>query len=278
MHGAARKFAQPQWQGEAAPGKILLIHAEQGFGDTLQFCRYAPLAAARGLRVILQVQKPLASLLQTLPGIAQVIAQGEAPPRFDLHIPMLSLPLVFGTDLASIPAPAALQADAGSVALWHARLPPGPRIGLAWAGSPDLIADRQRSIPPAALAPLFGVTGVNFISLQKTGPALPEGFAVFNAMDEMEDFSGTAALVENLDLVLTVDTAIAHLAASLGKPVWLLNRFDGCWRWLRGRADSPWYPTVTIFRQSRPGDWTSVLAEVTQRLRATAPPAHIQAN
>lgn len=271
MSGARRAFTQPQWQGEAASGKTLLIHAEQGLGDTLQFCRYVRLAKARGLRVMLEVQKPLVRLLQDLPGADRVIAQGKSPPRFDLHIPMLSLPRIFKTDIDTIPPPAGLRADAALSAHWRRHLAvnlgQGLKVGLAWAGAPELLADRQRSIPPQLLAPLLGVSGVNFLSLQKSGPAAPAQFLLLDEMAQMEDFAATAALVTNLDLVITVDTAVAHLAAALGRPVWLLDRFDGCWRWLRDRTDSPWYPGMTIFRQPRPGHWASVLEEVADRLR-----------
>ncbi len=285
MRKAARVFACPQWRGEAAQGRTLLIHAEQGFGDTLQFCRYAPLAAARGLRVILEVPGPLVRLLRSLPGVDQVIEQGQTLPDFNLHCPMLSMPLAFGTTVATIPhAPSTLQADPAQVATWQARLAAmgqrGPRIGLVWAGSsrihaPALAAtDRRRSLPPERLAPLVEIPGLHFFSLQKDGPAAPDGFPLTDFMPEMRDFADTAALIATLDLVISVDTAIVHLAASLGKPVWMLDRFDHCWRWLPGRRDSPWYPTLLVTRQQRPGDWTPVLAEVADRLRGLATFAH----
>lgn len=271
MRGAQRVFVQPQWQGEAAPGRVLLIHAEQGFGDTLQFCRYAALAAARGLRVIMEAQEPLVRLLQGLPGVEQVIAQGATPQRFDLHIPMLSLPRVFDTEIETIPAaPSYLHADAAMATAWRERLAGslGLRVGLVWAGSPYLAADRQRSLPPAQLAPLFAVPGVKFFSLQKSGPAAPADFPMCDFMPEMEDFSATAALIANLDLVISVDTAIAHLAAGLGRPVWLMNRFDSCWRWFANRQDSPWYPTMRIYRQIRPDDWDYVVTEIARDIQS----------
>ncbi len=270
-----RNLAQPQWRGEAAEGRTLLIHAEQGFGDTLQFCRYAAMAAARGLRVILEVQRPLLRLLGNLAGVDRVIARGEALPEFDLHCPMLSLPLAFGTTLASIPAPGAyLHADAAQTAAWRARLiatgVQGPRIGLAWAGNAALPTDRRRSLAPARLAPLVALPGLHFVSLQKDGPAAPGAFRLTDFTQELGDFADTAALVANLDLVISVDTATAHLAAALGRPVWLLDRFDPDWRWLRGRRDSPWYPTLRLYRQPRPGDWDPVVAEVLRDLAAVA--------
>ncbi len=280
MRQARRPFPQPQWRGEAAGGRTLLIHAEQGFGDTLQFCRYAPLAAARGWRVVLEVQRPLARLLRSLDPAVQVVERGDALPDFDMHCPMLSLPLAFGTTLESIPAADAyLRADPVQAATWQMRLaamaPRGPRVGLAWAGSPRLhapstsatVADRRRSMPPEQLGRLFDVDGVHFFSLQKDGPKPPAAFPLTDAMGEMGDFTDTAALVANLDLVISVDTAVVHLAAALGKQVWLLDRFDPCWRWLTRRRDSPWYPTLRLYRQTLPGDWGPVLDAAVQDLR-----------
>jgi tetratricopeptide (TPR) repeat protein len=276
-----RNFPQPQWQGEPAAGRTLLLHAEQGYGDTLQFCRYALPAAAAGLRVILAVPPPLVRLLRTLPRVAEVVALGERLPAFDLHCPLLSLPLAMRTTLATIPSAVAyLRADADDAAAIGARLAgllgPGLRVGLAWAGNPRRHArmasatDRRRSIDPELLAPLFAVAGVQFVSLQKDGPAAPAHLPLLDLMPQMQDFADTAALIANLDLVIAVDTAVVHLAAALGKPVWLLDRHDPCWRWLLGRRDSPWYPTLRIYRQPSPGDWARVLAEAAQDLRRRA--------
>jgi Flp pilus assembly protein TadD len=275
---ARRGFAQPVWDGRTC-GKTLLIHAEQGFGDTLQFCRYAPLAAARGLRVILEVPGVLAELLGGLPGVAQVVARGDALPAFDVHAPMLSLPYIFGTVLETVPGTVAyLAADAQAAAAMAARLgrtgKTGLRAGIVWAGNSYREAagmaavDRRRSIAPDRLAPLLDVPGVHFVSLQKDRPA-PAAFGLTDFMDDIGDFAGTAALVDNLDLVIAVDTAVAHLAGALGKPVWLLNRYDSEWRWMLGRADSPWYPTMRIFRQAGPGDWDGVIEEVARALAMT---------
>jgi len=286
LRPAVRNFAQPQWLGEAAEGRTLLIHAEQGFGDTLQFCRYAPLAAARGLRVILGVPQPLVRLLGTLAGVDQVCADTAGLPEFDLHSPMLSLPLAFRTTLATIPADVPyLHADPAQAAAWAARIAaaaqpchngPGLRVGIVWAGNARLhqptasLIDRRRSIDPQLLAPLADIPGIRFFSLQKDGPAAPAGFPLIDLMGEMGDFADTAALIANLDLVVSVDTAVAHLAGALGKPVWLLDRYDACWRWLVGRTDSPWYPALRIYRQPRPGDWETVVAEVARDLRHAA--------
>jgi tetratricopeptide (TPR) repeat protein len=281
MVAAHRSFAQPQWRGEDGQGRTLLIHAEQGLGDTLQFCRYAPLVAARGLRVVMQVQDALVRLVRDLPGVAAVVGYSEKLPPFDLHCPMLSLPLAMGTTVETIPAATPyLHADPAQVAGWRARLAAmgdrGPLVGLAWAGNPRTnmpfltSIDRRRSIAPERLAPLFAVPGLRFVSVQKDGPKAPENYPLTDFMDEMTDFADTAALVANLDLVVTVDTAIVHLAGALGKPVWMLDRFDTCWRWLQGRRDSPWYPALRLYRQTQPGDWESVLAEVADDLRRFA--------
>jgi len=264
-----RPFPQPQWRGEPATGQTLLIHAEQGFGDTLQFCRYAPLAAARGLRVVLEVPQSLVRLLRDLPGIDMVVVRGESLPPFDLHCPMMSLPLAFGTTLKSIPAASPyLHADPAQAASWQARLAatgrPGPRVGLAWSGRATNPRDHQRSLGPAQLAPLLGIPSLHLVSLQRGGTAP----TLTDWMEDMPDFADTAALVDQLDLVVTVDTAVAHLAAALGREVWMLDRFNPDWRWLDGRPDSPWYPSLRIYRQPRPGDWTTVVEAVARDLRA----------
>jgi tetratricopeptide (TPR) repeat protein len=275
--GARRSFAQPQWRGEATEGRTLLIHAEQGFGDTLQFCRYAVLAAARGPRVILEVQPPLVRLLRGLAGACSVVGRGEDLPAFDLHCPMLSLPLALGTTLTTIPGAASyLCADVALVENWRSRLVEmgdrGSRIGVAWAGKASNTADSRRSMAPKGLARLFEISGLRFFSLQKDGPTAPAHMPIIDFMGDVDDFADTAALIANLDLVISVDTAVAHLAAALGKPVWLMDRFDACWRWLDGRRDSPWYPRLRIYRQPRPGDWDSVLSEVVHDLRDLAEP------
>jgi Glycosyltransferase family 9 (heptosyltransferase) len=199
-------------------------------------------------------------------------------PDFDLHCPMLSMPLALRTTIATIPGTEPyLHGDEAQVQAWQTRLAAmarqGPRIGLVWAGGARLnrpsaaAVDRRRSLPPDRLAPLFNLAGLHFFSLQSGGPPAPDAFPLTDFMHEMKDFGDTAALIANLDLIIAVDTAVAHLAAALGKPVWLLDRFDPCWRWLDGRRDSPWYPTLQIYRQPKPGDWDAVLAEVAGDLR-----------
>jgi tetratricopeptide (TPR) repeat protein len=277
-----RRFGAPQWMGEDIAGRRLLIHAELGFGDTLQFCRYAPLAVARGAEVVLEVPPQLLRLVADSmagPGL-RVVTQspgfpgGDGLPDFDLHCPMLSLPLAFGTTLATIPARVPyLTAAPERVAAWSQRLAalPGPRIGLAWAGNPRNPMDRERSLTLDALAPLGAVSGASFVSLQKGEAAAqaaraPGGLVLHDVTAALEDFADTAALVVALDLVISVDSAVAHLAGALGKPVWLLNRFDSDWRWLLGRADSPWYPSLRIFRQPVLRDWAGVIAQVRDAL------------
>ncbi|WP_305123470.1 tetratricopeptide repeat protein [Roseomonas sp. GC11] len=267
-----RDFPQPRWRGEHAAGRRLLLHAEQGLGDTLQFCRYAELAAERGLRVVMEVQPSLRRLLQGLPGTEAVLARGEPLPEFDLHCPLLSLPLAFGTLPHTIPQRVPyLRAEAAEVLLWRQRLEArgkkGPRIGIAWAGSPKLARDRLRSIDPALLVPLLNMPGLHFINLQKGGTPAPAEAPLTDLMPEVQDFAETAALMASLDLIISVDTAVAHLAGALGKPVWMLDRFAPDWRWLEGRADSPWYPTMRIYRQPAPRQWGPVLEAVQRDLR-----------
>jgi tetratricopeptide (TPR) repeat protein len=263
---AARAYPQPQWRGEAGEGRALLLWAEQGFGDTIQFCRYAALAHDRGFRVVLEVQPPLARLLKDVQGVDQLVAQGEPLPPFDLHCPLLSLPLALDTRLETIPGSAScLVADASEAVRWAGRLGDGLKVGIAWSGNPNTTAHARRSLPPDQLARLIGAPGARFVSLQKDAEP-PRGLPILDLMDEAGDFAVTAALIANLDLVISVDTAVAHLAGAMGKPVWLLDRFDPDWRWLLGRRVSPWYPTMTIYRQPSPGDWGAVVEAVTRDL------------
>ena len=282
---ARRGFAPPLWTGaQPIAGRTILLHAEQGFGDTLQFCRYVPLVAAQGARVVLEVQPPLARLLTRLEGVTQVVAHGDALPRFDLHCPLMSLPRAFATTPETVPGKLPyLTADPAQQAAWRDALAglDGRRVGLVWAGSarawlPHAMAlDRRRSMRLADMAPLGAVRGGSFVSLQLGPPAAqlnepPEGLPVHDVADRLGDFADTAALVANLDLVIAVDTAVAHLAGALGKPVWLLNRFDTCWRWLLGREDSPWYPTLRQFRRDAQEDWANVVGRVAAALEQFA--------
>ncbi|MEC4593437.1 glycosyltransferase family 9 protein [Nitrospirillum amazonense] len=276
MKAARRTYSQPRWRGQRAETgrSTLLLHAEQGMGDVLQFCRYAPLAAERGHAVVLEVYRPLLRLLHSLPGVAEgrvrLVATGDPLPPFDLHCPLMSLPLAFGTTLDTVPAATPyLAADPTDLSRWRDAVAaggPGLKIGLAWAGNPKTsVPDRRRSIDPTLLAPLADVPGVRLFSLQKEGAA-PAGLSLTDLMGGAADFADTAALISQLDLVISVDTAVAHLAGALGRPVWLLNRFDTDWRWLLGRDDSPWYPTLRQFRQTSPGDWQDPIARACDAL------------
>ena len=270
----ARQFAQPRWEGETSRDRVVLLHAEQGFGDVIQSCRYVPLVAERA-RVVLEVPPSLLRLLAGLGGVERIVAVGDPLPPFDLHCPLMSLPRVFGTRLDTIPARIPyLSAAPDRVAAWRERLVglPGRRVGLVWAGSPTASETlRTRSTTLDRLAPLGEVPGISFVSLQKGAAAAqtrtpPAGMIVHDWTDELTDFAETAALIEALDLVISIDTSVAHLAGALGKELWLLNRFNACWRWLLGRTDSPWYPTLRQFRQKRLGDWDGVMRNVQNAL------------
>ncbi len=273
-----RNFAQPQWEGEPLGDRLLLVHAEQGFGDTLQFCRYA---SRIGGRVIVEVQPELSRLLQNLAGVEAVIPRGHPLPKFDVHCPLMSLPgLVEPTPDPANHASPYISAESSEVEVWRERLAPlqGLRVGLVWAGGsrphqPTMeVVNRRRSMTLAMLAPLARVSGVSFVSLQKGDTAIeletaPEGLVLHDFTADLNDFADTAALVANLDLVISVDTAVAHLSAALGKPVWMANRFDSCWRWLTDRRSSPWYPTLTQFCQPEPGDWHAVAMNLAAALQ-----------
>lgn len=267
-----RHAHRPSWSGsEPVAGKTILLHSEQGYGDTLQFCRYAGLVEARGAHVVLEVPPALKALLSSLDGNPQLVAIGEPLPAFDLQCPLLSLPLAFGTDLATLPAPVPyLRADAARVRAWARRLDEGPRpgplnIGLAWSGNPTHNNDMNRSIVLAALAPLYAQRA-RFVSLhqqvrERDAAALADS-GMLDVGADLRDFADTAALIASLDLVISVDTSVVHLAGALGKPVWVLLPRVPDWRWLLTREDSPWYPTARLFRQDKPGDWPAVIERV----------------
>ncbi|ASU40161.1 hypothetical protein hmeg3_18960 [Herbaspirillum sp. meg3] len=305
MRKTQRYFTQPLWLGDGPlAGKTILLHSEQGFGDTLQFARYAPMLAERGARVILQVQPALKSLMANVKGVSAVLATGEQLPPFDLQCPLMSLPLACQTfSLNDIPDAGYLQQDPAKTESWKVRLGEKrkPRVGLVWSGSNPRVnspatkrLDAARSIPFNAMSPLLQNDQVEFFALQpqssinsplslnlgglssalKLG-GLSSGLTIggqrlVDYTRDLRDFSDTAALIDNLDLVISVDTAVAHLAGSLGKPVWLLNRYNTDWRWLLGRNDSPWYPSMRIFRQEKPGDWSKVIEDVRTELQQQA--------
>jgi tetratricopeptide (TPR) repeat protein len=278
VHRSPRVFSQPRWQGEALHGRRILLHAEQGLGDTIQFCRYAALVAARGGKVILQVQPQVERLLQSLAivrsGQAEMVPLGKKPPEFELECPLLSLPAVFATTVETVSWPGAyLGADPALANEKRVSLPdfrnlhPGERplrVGLAWAGNPRYKADAQRSIELKTLLPLLRTPGVTWISLQK-GPAaeqlsaISETALVWDASSEDEDLAETASTIATLDLVITTDTCIAHLAGAMAKPVWILLPHLSDWRWMQQLEISPWYPTARLLRQQTPADWDGVV-------------------
>lgn len=254
-----RSFDPPDWPGGDPAGKILLLSTEQGFGDALQFCRFASWLAERGARVLLRTNAPLVRLLRSLPGVERVLSFEEELPAFDYHLPVMSLPRLYGE--MAVPAPY-LFADPGP---WRDRLGalPGRKIGLTWSGNPRALQrsahllDARRSLKAADFSRLAGIEGITLVSLQKD--AKPEGLDIVDWTDELSDFADTASLVAGLDLVVSVDTSVAHLAGSLGKPVCILSRFDGCWRWLQGTDLTPWYSSAILFRQTRAGHWQEAL-------------------
>jgi tetratricopeptide (TPR) repeat protein len=263
-------LVSPAWWGDASlAGKTILLYPDGGLGDAIQFVRYVPLLAERGARIVLRVPDKLRSLMSGMPFVDQVIVDGEPLPPHDFHCPMIRLPLVLGTTLDTIPASRYLRADAARVAAWARRLGPRrrPRVGISWAGSKlNRGYNERRSIPLEALRPLADLD-CELISLQLPVPkhdrAALRAMPRLNRLGEsLTDFAEIAAVIENLDLVIAVDSAIAHLAGSLGKPVWLLLCYAAEWRWLTGRTDSPWYPTARLFRQTAPGDWDGVVADV----------------
>ena len=271
---SSRSFPQPLWLGKQdIEGKTLLVHAEQGLGDTLQFVRYAPELAGRGATVVLEVQPALKALLANSFGACRVLSEGEPLPDFDLHCPFLSLPLAFDTRLDGIPAQVPyLAAPAAAIEKWGHRLgrTDAPKIGIVWSGRSTHANDANRSIALSRLIPLAS-SGARLVSLQnevraEDASALAASPETLHFGAELEDFSDTAALVSLLDLVVSVDTSVAHLAGALGKPVWILLPFAPDWRWLLDREDSPWYPTARLFRQPRIGDWDSVLDRVGREL------------
>ncbi len=275
------RLPQAEWDGAPPAGRRIMLYAEQGLGDALQFCRFAETVAARGGRVILRVYPSLVRLLASLPGVVQVVSTEAPLPEFDLHLPLMSVPAVLGLDVDAIARRLPYLSPAlADLAPWRDRLArlAGVKVGLAWSGDPRPqdrdahLLDRRRSLTLAHFAELADIPGLSLVSLQKGQPAAqartpPSGMMLFDAAEWIDDFADTAALLANLDLVISVDTSVAHLAGALGKPVWILSRFDGCWRWLEDRDDSPWYPTARLYRQAAPGDWPPVVRRLAGDLR-----------
>src|ERR1051326_992357 len=274
-----RTLRQPLWLGTPPiAGKTILIHAEQGLGDTIQFARYAKPLTRAGAKVLLEVAPPLKQLLSGMDAATRVVAQGEALPPFDLHCPLASLPLAFKTELASIPVEVPyLAASAQRLEKWRARMDalPPPRIALAWSGNPAHANDRHRSIALSRLQPLCSLEGASFISVQRElregdAGALAGAARLVHLGDELADFADTAAVLALADLVISVDSAVAHLAGAMGRPVWILLPFSPDWRWMLAREDSPWYPTARLFRQPAIGDWASVIARARDEIARVA--------
>ena len=270
------ELPQPVWDGSDISGKTIFFYAEQGFGDTIQFIRFAFLVAEKGAKVIIECQKELKSLMHGAEGVDSVITREDPLPEFDVHCPLLSLPLVFHTTPADIPAHIPyMVADQELARKWKERICGDNsrlKVGIVWSGNPKYKADKFRSVLLNDLLQLWKVEGISFYSLQKGEAArqvkeLSEEIKLIDYTEEIHDFSDTAAWIENLDLVISVDTAVAHLAGALGKPVWTLLPYSPDWRWMMSRADSPWYPTMKLFRQPLPGDWRSVIHKLSEELR-----------
>ncbi|HVT88132.1 MAG TPA: tetratricopeptide repeat protein [Tepidisphaeraceae bacterium] len=261
------RFNKHMWDGGELNGQTILLHAEQGFGDAIQFIRYAPLVAQRGGKIIVECQRTLVKLLRSAPDVSAVFGKGEKLPEFDCHVPMLSLPRIFNTTLESIPATVPyLSVDEQLTSQWQSRLPNEAgirKIGLVWQGNPKHINNRNRSLSPTNFQPLINLPGVKCFSLQIGGAPVHN---VTDLASDLRDFADTAAALNELDLLITVDTAATHVAGAMGRPVWLLLPLIPDWRWLLDRADSPWYPTMRIFRQAKVGDWSDVMDQIMQAL------------
>jgi hypothetical protein len=270
-----KNFSQPQWDGSPLNGRTILLHTEQGLGDAIKFIRYVPLVAERGGKIVIVCFPELQKLFRSMPGNWRIVSPAQPFPVFDVHSPLLSLPRVLGTTLSNIPSAVPyLSGDAEKVRSWQHRLAshsPKLNVGLVWAGRPTQRNDRNRSVKLATFAPLGRIPGVRFFSLQKgeaasqtKAPSTP--LELIDWTQELNDFEDTAALIANLDLVISVDTAVAHLAGAMGKPIWTLLSSVPGWHWLLEREDSPWYPSMRLFRQTTRGDWDSVITRVAEAL------------
>jgi hypothetical protein len=269
-----RIFSEPAWDGNNQPGKTILLRAEQGFGDVFQFVRYAPMVRARCGKIVLECQAELADLMRGVKGVDVVAVRNQGLPHFDFHAALLDLPRLLGTTLTSIPADVPyLSAEPARVEKWtkiFAGDPPGMRVGLCWSGSPSFANNNARSLFLRDMDPLADLSGVTFVSMQKgaAAPQVADSTLRLKVIDHKPplDFNETAAMLASLDLVITVDTSVAHLAGALGRPVWVLLAFAPDWRWMLNRPDSPWYPTMRLFRQSNPKEWGPVVDAVAGEL------------
>jgi hypothetical protein len=271
-HKPKPKFTQPEWDGSDLRGRTILLYAEQGFGDTLMFIRYAPLVAQRNGRVLVECQPPLKRLLAAMPGISHAVSHGEPLPEFEVQAPLMSLPRIFGPVLdADLRWEPYLRPAAGLEWKLPFHEANSFKVGLVWASNPQHPVFSEKSLDLHRWAPILNVPGCEFFSLQiDPNPSavefLREHPQIHNLHPGFSDFADTAAAIRQLNLVISVDTAVAHLAGGLGHSVWVMLSFSADWRWLLKRKDSPWYPTMTLFRQPRPGDWDSVIGEVTRHL------------
>ena len=268
-----RNFDQPVWDGAALDGRTILLHAEQGFGDTLQFARYAKVAADRGGRVIFECPPPLARLMKTAAGVDEVIANGQPLPTFDCHAALLSMPGIVGTTIETVPADVPyLSAEPDLASAWTERLKdaPGLKVGIVWSGTAEKRGNPSRACPLSAFEPLFRQPDISLFSLQKDPPDedLPLPGGLTDLAGDLNDFTDTAAAILALDLIVSIDTAVAHLAGALARPAWVMLSTAGDWRWSMERADSPWYPTIRLFRQTRPHQWDDVLEAVSAEAAA----------
>ncbi len=271
-----RGFAQPQWDGAELKGKTILLHHEQGFGDMIQFARYIPMVKEKGGTIIVEAQRQLSRLFSTIDGVGQVVNRGSDLPKFDVYAPMMSLGHIFGTTLDTVPAAVPyLKAPDTFAQQLPATMGKLLKVGIAWAGRPTHKNDANRSCSFSHFTELLGLADVAFYSLQ-IGPAVADiaefGCEAFvtELGGKMGDFADTAAVVQQLDLVITVDTAVAHLAGALAKPVWVAVPYPGDWRWMLDREDSPWYPSLRLFRQPGPGDWAAVFENLRRALTEEA--------
>ncbi len=266
--GTPRRFPIPRWRGDSVAGRTILVHAEQGFGDTLQFCRYIPLLAERGAAVVFECQPALLRLMASLEGVARLVPRGASLPAADCHVPLLSLPAAFTASFEEIPSRVPYLAPPADLAAeWRERLAgEGPAVGLVWSGNPQRRDDAMRSCPPEVLQPLLGRPGIRFFGLQKNAQGVLDSHGVIDLAPELDDFATTAAVLSALDLVIAVDTAVAHLAGALAKPVWVMLALGADWRYHLERSKTPWYPTMRLFRQKEAGDWANVVERIAAAL------------
>ena len=263
----ARTFDIPKWRGESLTGKTIFIHAEQGLGDTLQFCRYLPLLRMKGAKVIFECHPPLAHLMSTLGDRISVVTFGQPSPSADYHLPLLSMPLLFNTTLDNIPNEIPyIYPPADRLPFWHTVVPreEGRRVGLCWSGKQ--YPDPARSVPAWLIVALSACPRISFFSLQMGENTENPDMPIHDLTTLISDFADTAALISQLDLVITIDTSVAHLAGALGAETWLILPFSPDWRWGIGKTDSPWYPGMRIFRQQKRGDWGTVIGDLIEAL------------